>query len=282
MIEHQENIYAWLTGWLSIICWIIVFTPQIYENYRNKNGDSLSLWFLWIWLLGDIFNIAGVLLEHLLPTMLFLAIYYTVADMILIFQVIYYRHVHRENSLSEEYERLLSHARDAGDQPTEQEEDAITPIVEPTPEPEPDSRDNCTRDILYPIFIIVFLFASTIGSIITIEKIGIAQYLGWCSAVLYIGSRIPQISKNNRNQSTQGLSAYMFIFSIAGNSFYCASIFLQSIERDFLLQNLPWLLGSGGTLLLDFFIGTQFIVFSRTVDKGKGPARLEDGVINEQ
>jgi solute carrier family 66 (lysosomal lysine-arginine transporter), member 1 len=47
--------------------------------------------FLIVWLLGDIFNILGAVLQHVLPTMLILAIYYTIADIVLLGQCFYYR-----------------------------------------------------------------------------------------------------------------------------------------------------------------------------------------------
>lgn len=46
------------------------------------------------------------------------------------------------------------------------------------------------------------------------------QTMGWTSAVLYVGSRIPQILKNWRNKSTEGLSFGMFICAVLGNVLY--------------------------------------------------------------
>ncbi|KAG0363105.1 hypothetical protein BGX24_004984 [Mortierella sp. AD032] len=85
--------------------------------------------------------------------------------------------------------------------------------------------------------------------------------LGWGSAILYLGSRIPQIYKNWRLKSCEGLSVMMFIFSVFGNVFYVASIFLNSLEIDYLLKNMPWWLGSGGTLVFDFTIFFQFYIY---------------------
>jgi uncharacterized membrane protein YagU involved in acid resistance len=49
----------------------------------------------------------------------------------------------------------------------------------------------------------------------------ISQLLGWGSAILYCSSRIPQIMQNFRNESVEGLSLVMFIFSVVGNITYC-------------------------------------------------------------
>ncbi|KAG8702588.1 hypothetical protein FRC08_003397, partial [Ceratobasidium sp. 394] len=62
-------------GWVSIACWIIVYSPQILENYRLKSGEGLSVGFVIIWLLGDIFGLFGGLLAGLLPTIIILMAY---------------------------------------------------------------------------------------------------------------------------------------------------------------------------------------------------------------
>jgi uncharacterized protein with PQ loop repeat len=46
------------------------------------------------------------------------------------------------------------------------------------------------------------------------------QLMGWTSAIFYIGSRIPQILKNWRNKSTEGLSFGMFLCAVMGNIFF--------------------------------------------------------------
>ncbi|KAG8214590.1 hypothetical protein J3R82DRAFT_9660 [Butyriboletus roseoflavus] len=54
---------------------IIVYSPQIIENYQLQSGEGLSLPFVYAWLLGDIFNLCGAALAHLLPTMIILGVY---------------------------------------------------------------------------------------------------------------------------------------------------------------------------------------------------------------
>lgn len=44
---------------------------QLYENYRLKNTDGVSVQFLLLWIFGDIFNLLGVILEDLLVTMVY-------------------------------------------------------------------------------------------------------------------------------------------------------------------------------------------------------------------
>ncbi|KAL2156425.1 hypothetical protein VTH82DRAFT_1170 [Thermothelomyces myriococcoides] len=80
-----------ICGSISIACWVVVFSPQIVENFRRGSAEGLSIQFVVVWLLGDVFNILGAVLQGVLPTMLVLAVYYTIADVVLLLQCFYYR-----------------------------------------------------------------------------------------------------------------------------------------------------------------------------------------------
>lgn len=58
-----------ILGSISIACWVVVFSPQIIENFRRSSAEGLSVEFVIIWLLGDVFNILGAVLQNVLPTM---------------------------------------------------------------------------------------------------------------------------------------------------------------------------------------------------------------------
>jgi len=87
---------AWAQlGWISIATWyaayilrlrlkfytsyitrrVVVYSPQIYENFNLKSGEGLSIAFVVIWLIGDLCNIVGASIAGLLPTMIILAAY---------------------------------------------------------------------------------------------------------------------------------------------------------------------------------------------------------------
>jgi len=53
----------------------VVYSPQIYENYSLQTGEGLSIVFVIIWLLGDLCNVTGAILAHLLPTVIILGFY---------------------------------------------------------------------------------------------------------------------------------------------------------------------------------------------------------------
>ena len=88
-----------------------------------------------------------------------------------------------------------------------------------------------------------------------------AELLGYLSAVLYLGARIPQIIKNWKEKSCEGLSLLFFILSLLGNATYGAGILAHSLERQYVLTNVPWLLGSLGTMFEDIIIFVQFRLY---------------------
>ncbi|KAK6531579.1 hypothetical protein TWF694_002770 [Orbilia ellipsospora] len=90
-----------------------------------------------------------------------------------------------------------------------------------------------------------------------------ALVLGYASSFFYLTARLPQIYTNAKRQSCSGLSILFFILSTIGNVTYGASILSHSLERTYLLNNIPWLLGSIGTLVQDFVIFGQFVYYGR-------------------
>jgi hypothetical protein len=109
--------------------------------------------------------------------------------------------------------------------------------------------------------------------VLTFNVLG--QVFGYLCAILYLGSRIPQILLNHRRKSTEGVAMLFFIFACIGNLTYVLSIFAYSprctspgrhcepgeaprLYARYILVNTSWLLGSFGTLLLDLGIFAQF------------------------
>ncbi|KAJ9607540.1 hypothetical protein H2200_007618 [Cladophialophora chaetospira] len=88
-----------------------------------------------------------------------------------------------------------------------------------------------------------------------------ALVLGYFSAVAYLGARIPQIIKNARDKSCEGLSLLFFILSLLGNLTYGAGILFHSTESQYVMKNLPWLIGSLGTMAEDVTIFAQFRMY---------------------
>lgn len=110
------------------------------------------------------------------------------------------------------------------------------------------------------------------------------QIFGYLCAVLYLGSRVPQILLNYRRKSTDGVSMLFFLFACIGNLTYVLSIFAYegkcrdsergcesgeaaTIYGRYILVNASWLAGSLGTLLLDLVIFGQFFLYREQDDE---------------
>lgn len=95
---------------------------------------------------------------------------------------------------------------------------------------------------------------------------------GWISSSIYIIGRFPQIVLNYQRKSTEGLSIYMYIFTILGNTLYTASILTYSTESDYIITNLPWIVLTIVTVSCDFFV-----IFQSQLYKKKDLVNVEEG-----
>ncbi|RHZ68168.1 hypothetical protein CDV55_104259 [Aspergillus turcosus] len=359
-----------ICGSISIACWVVVFSPQIIENFRRGSADGLSLLFLVVWLAGDVFNILGAVLQGVLPTMTILAVYYTLADIVLLGQCFYYRgftlrdelssptspaeitrdessqtrkatertsllppksnghthHVQAQEPQSQSGQAgsaattaqvppLASHSDHRRHSATSFREilhpnvdgthlSPVTPFIEPTSKKSLSARRISTlQTVLFNLTAIALVCAAGVlgwyvspssskngepaspgddrdSSSLAFDTLG--QVFGYLCAVLYLGSRLPQILLNYRRKSTEGVSLLFFLFACIGNLTYVLSILAYSpvckhprhcrpgeaaaLYGRYVLVNLSWLIGSFGTLLLDMCIFVQFFLYKENGD----------------
>ena len=265
-----------------------------------------------MWFIGDLTNLLGAAWAKLVPTVIALAVYFCFADAILISQCLYYDFINnRGQKLSDvapsanDPERPLlareesdasartsaSRRRRRSSHVSTLRRDSLSNIVE---EKQPAAR-AWARNSLSVVLVCAAGAAAWFaawgtgvwkptsddasnGSSAVEVALG-AQILGYISAVSYLGARIPQIIKNHRDQSCEGLSLLFFMLSLLGNATYgfgvstvlsfprhasndtltmCSQILFHSLERNYVVLNLPWLIGSWGTMLEDGVIFWQF------------------------
>ncbi|KAJ5562473.1 PQ loop repeat protein [Penicillium sp. DV-2018c] len=369
-INFNVEALSGICGSISIACWVVVFSPQIIENFRRGSADGLSLLFLVVWLAGDVFNILGAVMQGVLPTMIILAVYYTLADIVLLGQCFYYRGFNFKEELSSPPTPESSGTSDAeqndtedqraterslllpkkstghvkvpnpslnatGQQPQDRNRPLLagnqqsttayhdifhssvdaahlspaTPFVEPTHD-EARRRAQLARRRRISALQSAFFNLSAVALVCTAGVVGwysspaskssspnpeplamdlLGQVFGYFCAVLYLGSRLPQLLLNYRRKSTDGVSLLFFLFACIGNLTYVLSILAYSpvcrgesseevlghhhhrpqcrpgeaaaLYGRYVLVNLSWLVGSAGTLLLDMAIFTQFFLY---------------------
>ncbi|KNZ77501.1 hypothetical protein J132_05296, partial [Termitomyces sp. J132] len=239
-------------GWVSIACWIIVYSPQIYENYSLQSGEGLSVVFVVIWLLGDLANLVGAIEGRLLLTIILLAVYYSVCDLTLLGQIYYYRWKRNRQleESSDEREPLLNQL---------------------SPQPLGNSvlllRYTGALCFVFLIGILAWWINSrTEGKVQTPppekELRWDVQVLGWTSAILYVCAH--SYGLKNFKTRCEGLSPALFYFAIFGNITYTLSICAKSIDTKYLTTNAGWLAGSALTVVLDVFVLCQIFYYRST------------------
>ncbi|OCF36512.1 hypothetical protein I316_01761 [Kwoniella heveanensis BCC8398] len=110
----------------------------------------------------------------------------------------------------------------------------------------------------------------------------IGRVSAWACTTLYLTSRLPQIWKNFQRKSVEGLSILLFLFAFLGNTTYVSSILLNpsggsdpTEAGHYLLEALPYLLGSGGTLMFDLTIMIQSVIYGSAPPVPQPPTPME-------
>eukprot|EP00033_Pygsuia_biforma_P004049 GCRY01004437.1.p1 GENE.GCRY01004437.1~~GCRY01004437.1.p1 ORF type:complete len:326 (+),score=49.07 GCRY01004437.1:142-1119(+) len=268
-------------GLASIGIWMFAQFPQIFMNFKRGSVESLSLPFIAEWLLGDLTNFVGALLTHQLPTQIFTGGYFVCVDIIVCFQFIVFSIRDRVRGKNKQYSNINSEDSAGGD------EIART-----------SSSSNMANKSSVAILGVVLLLSlyftlpglsidsaahSSVSSRHLLSKgsdtsATLGVILGWVSTTLYVTSRTPQIWKNFRRKTVDGLSFLMFFCAVGGNGFYGISIFLYSTDSSFLMDKLPWLVGSLGTVCFDFMIFCQFYLYRKnTAQDGETTPFAKEG-----
>ena len=52
-----------ILGWIGTFCFSVCGAPQALKVYQDGHSNGLSLAFLWLWLIGEIFFVSAILLR---------------------------------------------------------------------------------------------------------------------------------------------------------------------------------------------------------------------------
>jgi solute carrier family 66 (lysosomal lysine-arginine transporter), member 1 len=194
---------------------IVVYSPQIIENYRLQSGEGVSIGFVVIWLLGDLFNLGGAILAKLIPTVIILALYvsplltrnkilkfwvimplqYSACDIVLLWQIYYYR--------------WKGTARSDASNPSAVSTNEESPLLPPEHAHEGrNSPSSVFRESAKYGGAILFVYAAGVAAWWVSEHLNAgkdrskpeevlewrSQVMGWISAVLYRGCHVSMIT----------------------------------------------------------------------------------------
>jgi uncharacterized protein with PQ loop repeat len=297
--------FSGIFGSVSLACWIFLLLPQLYENYKAQSGDSISLAFLLVWFLGDITNLAGATWAKLVPTVIALAMYFCVMDLVLISQCLYYKYKSNKRIVAAEEERRGSEdsAQSEGEpllarresgasyssiglpgSHTRRRSSAASALkatrsnsLANIPEEYSSYVSGAGKEVMKNLGSIVFVLAAgTLGWVLAWQlrwwkpqpqpedsadatsrmPLG-AEILGYASAVCYLGARLPQIYKNYKENSCEGLSLLFFILSLMGNLTYGAGVCSDNTNLNvvLLMRIRSWLILSTSNIFSRIYLG---------------------------
>jgi len=284
-------------GYLSIACWVIVTLPQLYINWKTGSAEAIAAGLLFCWVTGDVFNLIGCFLVHQLLTQKILAAFYVFADFILIGQMVYYLKINPPDppfepikdeeasgngynnynsydNYNHNYEggvcspnkrpRTGSNLQMAGAALVTTLQSGVVQAATDT-----TTTTNTSSTLSTAANVAVAIAASQTTDLLcgpnsVVDWIGLV--MAWISAVLYLSSRLPQIYKNWQRKSVEGLSLGMFALAVGGNLTYSLSIYLGDRNPS---ANLPYLVGSMGTMIFDFVVFGQFWIYRKKDNEGE-------------
>lgn len=184
----MSNILSIILSFISILCYISLYIPQILNIYRLKTSNGLSIYGLMIWCSGDAFNLINIGLQKTLRTnLLIIGISCSIMTYILYISVLFYYN----------YENVRK------------------------------KIFFLTSSISLIILQISIIFIIYFYSIEPALKITLSNIFIWFYLITIVSSKLPQIYKNYKKKFIYELSLYLHIFSALGNTFYVLSLFVD-------------------------------------------------------
>ncbi|XP_051149846.1 probable vacuolar amino acid transporter YPQ3 [Andrographis paniculata] len=109
----QREKLSLVFGMIGVVSWGLAELPQIITSYKKKSSEGLSIFFLVAWIVGDIFNVLGCMLEpETLPTQYYTAVLYLLTALLLFIQSLYYRYIYPKLKFNRRLQESVEHYMD--------------------------------------------------------------------------------------------------------------------------------------------------------------------------
>ena len=304
-IYSSQELLGFYVGLLSIALWSVAQIPQFLENQANRSSDALSVWFLLQWLLGDSANLLGCLLTGTQqPTETYTAVYFILADLMMLGQYTYYALRDRLMQLpvydtppttpntpsandNNNHNSSTSDGTDANDSPaggsagrpprapgsaarataaysvsalvavatvrtllqTTHANNSMTTLLADAPSPPPPNAPPSP-----PQPPPASAMCGYSNNPMWMQNTGVT--LGWLSSVFYLCGRLSQLWMVlvERKGNAKGLSPWLFLIAVMANAAYGAAIILAANGDAVPTSQIPWVIGSLGTMGLDMLL----------------------------
>lgn len=255
------------SGGASFAANLVATIPQLIETYQQQSVEGLSPVFVSIWVLGDVTSLIGCYLTNQLFFQYVLALYFLFNDFIMCGQYYYYgyylkkhphryhrHHHHHHHQHNQHSEVEGGHYGSTGGRRKSSKSSSIAKAANAAI-PAAIVASNIGQSNALPIG----EFSTSIGGL-TIDSKSYGTFFAWFGAGLYFFSRIPQLIKNYQRKSTEDLSPVLFACTLFGNLTYTVSILVScdfvfggDHRWEFFLNELPYIIGSAGTVVFDLF-----------------------------
>lgn len=280
--------------------------PQIYTNYKTKSAEGISPLFLLLWFMGDFLSFSSCLLNDVaLKFQIYLSLFFICNDLTLCYQYYYYNSVYPRKNLQEIQAATVAKAEPSEgvtsiafvhspptnihirSHPAHNTETLSLSQSEGSESSSFGSAGRTTKPGFAALVAAGTLVNARVAKAMAIQSDEVTAFsteawglfLAWCCTAVYVSSRCPQLYKNYKRKSVEGISPLLFGSALVGNLTYTISIltsceFLEdSNKAQFFWRQLPYILGSSGTVVFDVAYFYQRYIYRDS--RRSGPVMLE-------
>ena len=229
---------SFATGLFSSVCWTISSIPQVYTICKTKSVDGISPFLFSFLFIGDLMSLIGTIINNGLVTQILNYTLYVCLDLILL--ALYLYHKCFKKYCNHTFESFSSKGFN---NPNEINLNGLATVLVTNVVAAAVTATNVDYSLPYT------------------GKYLVGTLFGWCSAIICITSRIPQVLLDFKRKFVTNLSPYFFACTIVGNSSYFLSILIRDQSPQFMWRQAPWICECLGPLSCDIITAIQMCVY---------------------